>query len=219
MKIGIVIINILMLLLYADVFAAEGLYLSANLGVSFPKNLNFSKSEPGLNVEASTNFDSDFLWGAAAGFDAGSFRIEGEFKFMSHELKDVQLSGDVTGTHSGNESISIPSLFFNVFLDIENESIITPYIGAGIGFAIYDWEGITVSGVSFKGAHKTANLYQLGGGIAYQLGENFVVDLAYRYVASDNITIEGENMKYRNSNVYLQLQYFFHNLESMESEE
>ncbi|HDY88263.1 MAG TPA: hypothetical protein ENH82_09150 [bacterium] len=66
MKIGIVIINILMLLLYADVFAAEGLYLSANLGVSFPKNLNFSKSEPGLNVEASTNFDSDFLWGAAA---------------------------------------------------------------------------------------------------------------------------------------------------------
>lgn len=91
--------------------------------------------------------------------------------------------------------------FLNVFADWHNDTKFTPYVGGGIGLAFVDSRvdlkfGSQIStedinGNQFGGGGNSGTYefnekkkilaWHLDAGIAYELTENFSVDLSYRY--------------------------------------
>lgn len=61
------------------------------------------------------------------------------------------------------------TLLANMYLDFENETDFTPYVGGGVG-------------ISFVGPD-TNFAWNVGGGVSYEVTENIEVDLGYRYLS------------------------------------
>ena len=83
-------------------------------------------------------FDSGWGAGGSLGYmPAGdpntawdAFRVELEFH---HQENDVDSLGSVSGLQNGN--MNVDSYMANIFYDIKNTTRLTPYIGAGAGWA------------------------------------------------------------------------------------
>ncbi len=78
----------LMTMIVAAVFmatsaqAADGkMYFSGSAGVSISNDLDF----PGINI----SFDPGFNVGGALGYDCGQFRAEGEIRYSSVDIDEV----------------------------------------------------------------------------------------------------------------------------------
>ncbi len=71
--------------------------------------------------------------------------------------------------------------FLNAFWDITNYNGFTPYIGGGVGFAHHRLTGMTLPVGSTDGS-RTAFAYNIGAGISYDITDNLMLDVAYRYV-------------------------------------
>ena len=95
---------------------------------------------------------------------------------------------DVTVTYGGSYNIgwwyggnvSTVSGLANVYLDIPTDSALTPYVGGGAGMTWVNNDG-TDSGFAFD----------LTGGVAMDLSDNFKLDFGYRNV---NTNAEGSNI-------------------------
>lgn len=79
------------------------------------------------------------------------------------------------------------TLFANLFWDFHNASIVTPYVGGGLGMAFnyagYDFT--TRNGDRFSGDERTTNFaWNLGAGAAFTINDHFTVDAAYRFVGT-----------------------------------
>lgn len=81
--------------------------------------------------------------------------------------------------------IGVQSLFLNGYFDIHNSSPVTPYIGAGLGFARVSAEykiGVeNVGDVVDISKTKTNFAWNIGAGAAFKVVENVSLDLGYRY--------------------------------------
>jgi opacity protein-like surface antigen len=134
----------------SDVATTSGFYLRADAGASF---LNWSG---GAN---DWNYVGDF----GAGYDFGN-----------------GLRTDVTGNWTGaykvapGATIDTRMVLGNVYYDWKNDSALTPYIGAGLG---YGWTDATGGGyVNTSGA-----AVGLTAGVSYEMTNNLALDMGYRF--------------------------------------
>ena len=67
----------------------------------------------------------------------------------------------------------------------------TPYLGGGIGFAKLDIKDLFVAGIVRGDEDDTVFAYQLAGGIAYDITEQIVTGLSYRFVATSEPDFDG----------------------------
>ena len=107
----------------ASAQAANGkMYFSGSAGVSITEDLDF----PGINI----SFDPGFNVGGALGYDMGRFRVEGEIRYSSVGVDEVNGM-----SFPGSADLSALTFMANGYYDHEiNNSPLTPYIGAGIGW-------------------------------------------------------------------------------------
>ncbi|MBO4301578.1 MAG: porin family protein [Desulfovibrio sp.] len=92
---------------------------------------------------------------------------------------DGGLMEEVKGTWNSS------TLFANLFWDFHNATIVTPYVGGGVGLAFnyagYDFT--TRGGDRFSGDERTTNFaWNLGAGAAFTINDHFSVDASYRFV-------------------------------------
>lgn len=78
------------------------------------------------------------------------------------------------------------TLFANLYWDFHNNTIVTPYVGGGIGMAFnyagYDFT--TRSGDTFSGDERSTNFaWNLGLGAAFTINDHFSIDAAYRFAS------------------------------------
>lgn len=131
-------------------------------------------------------------------FEGLNIRTEGEVSYQSSKFKAT------TPTKQFEGDVSPVALMANVYYDLDLDTFVVPYIGAGAGLA--SSEGST---------RKFA--YQLRAGIAIQLTPRFDVYSGYRYFNSTNLIDAGTsfdpsspaNTDYTSHSGELGLRYFF----------
>ena len=189
-----VFMGLLMVLMIplVSIAASPGPYVSANLGMSFLMDADFS--EPGTN--GTFSYDHGFASTLAAGYNFGMFRAEGEIGYQTN-------SGDKEYTYRANSSGDMTALSFmaNGYFDFVNSTSFTPFITAGIGIADLDADDM--------GSNDTVFAYQFGAGVGYAINPNFNVDLTYRYFATEDPEFSAGKAEFASNNVYLGLRYTF----------
>lgn len=169
----------------------DGWYTSVFGGYAYlPPNIsntiyNFYLDDSGYN--------SGYNAGGRIGFQGGIMRYELEYTYLHDSLKHFSVNNvrqmGVTGYSSASLGMA------NVYVDFpEMLPAISPYLGMGIGYAHiqarfssifrYYPTALVYYPTTFV-VNANAFAYQGTAGITYNFAENYAVNLAYRYVATD----------------------------------
>lgn len=198
----------------AVAFAGQGVYLGIQGGATILEDVksDFVKSE----------METGYVISGVAGYDFGAFRLEGEIAYRENDIDKISYFNDDTDS-SGD--VSAFTFMVNGYFDFENRTAFTPYIGAGIGYARVDVEG--KAAYTSWGSTTTVELddddsglaYQLMAGLAWDLSDNFALDLSYRYLGCDDIEMAGTSesysgtlkgdFDYESHNILMGLKWFF----------
>lgn len=202
---------LLLLLSPAVVIAADGRYISGQIGASWLSNADFDGSVPGIRFSSEVEFDTGIHLGVAYGHDFGKFRVEGEFGYQSHEFKevtDLEINGIPQGDRDADGDIDAFIFLVNGFYDIDTGTKWTPYVGGGIGFARLEIKDLFVAGIVRGDDDDTVFAYQVAGGIAYEITEQIIADFSYRFVATSEPDFAGLE-EYNGHNLMAAIRFSF----------
>ena len=136
-------------------YQAMGFYLRGDLGWSF---LDWGDD------------DSAFAVGGGVGY-----------QFNDYLRSDVRVDWSGDYNVGDNANASMTTVLGNLYFDWKNDSIFTPYIGAGAGYGWIDADhGLSDNGFA----------YSLMAGASVDLSESIAVDVGYRY---RQLLISGED--------------------------
>lgn len=154
----------------------QGPYFAGFIGVTIPESSD-ATSFDGFGVyDERIKFDPGFTIGGAVGYDAGPIRFEGELSY-----KDLPIDS-VAGDKVREGNVDATAIMGNVFIDLHNGTPITPYLGAGLGFAALHLDETYSRTTDYYGSDDQAVFaYQVGGGLEISLNRQLSLDLAYRY--------------------------------------
>lgn len=205
-----VLASCLTILTATTAFSADGTYFSINTGLAKPNDSSASDSSsaPGLTMDF--NYTTEPVAGVALGYKAGELRFEGELEYQKSDFDELKvsygasneslaLSGDVTAT----------SFLVNGYYDFATGGKFTPYITAGIGGARLGINDVTVSAPGYGTATVRDSdyvfAYQIGAGVGYTINERVILDLKYRYFASEDPDFGEAKAEFATHNILLGL--------------
>lgn len=186
MKKNLLIISVCVLAFFfsSPAYSAEGPYVSGNIGFAMLSDSDVTDSTiPDITIDM--EYDTGLALGAALGYNFGNTRLEGEISYQKNDFEkaslfgvDVDLTGDVTSL----------SLLMNGYYDFVNNSAVTPYLSAGLGFAEVEVNDLNVpgSGLPDSNDDDTVFAYQVGVGVGYAVNEKVTIDVKYRYFATSD---------------------------------
>lgn len=179
---------LLVLLLPVQVFAGNDVYVKGNVGIFTVEDseLNFEDSYGVDGDLGAYKFDTGFGLSAAIGQSHGKFDLELEFAYReadidSFEGKYVEELGRSTPSGDVDGSVDMKTLMANGIYNFKNNSVVTPYLGAGLGIAWIDSDNI--DGTEFA--------YQVLAGVGMGMNDQVSVLLGYRYLGMGDISEEG----------------------------
>ena len=184
MKRFILALALVLSLALPNIAAAEGngMYLAPKFLMSFQNTgqIERSRALAGSGVDQYSQFT---LGGAMAlGYDFWPqqmlpLRAELEFAMRGNNEKTWSDGGAAIKQVKGTWNSS--TLFANLFWDFHNDSIMTPYVGGGLGMA-FNYAGYDFTannGDKFSGDQRTTNFaWNLGAGVAFNINEHFAID-------------------------------------------
>lgn len=185
MKRTILALALLVALVLPGMAKAEGtgMYLAPKFLMSIQNN--YPTVEIGPN-DVNEGYSQFSLGGALAlGYDFNSqfgvpVRAEVEYALRGNSEKSWNYDKILDLKGAWNAS----TLFLNLYYDFRNSTAFTPYVGAGLGMA-FNYANYTFSVPGFNANfddHRTTFAWNVGAGVAYDITDNFAVDLGYRYV-------------------------------------
>lgn len=121
---------------------------------------------------------------AGIDFDDVPFRFEGALSLLVSELDAVTY--DSLGGISvplDDSAMAVSSLMINGYFDFPTGTMLEPFIFAGVGKATVFHE------LSNNDVDDTVAAAQLGAGLGIVLTDFFIIDLKYRYFATDDYTV------------------------------
>jgi opacity protein-like surface antigen len=153
------------------------MYVSVFGGASFlnPVKTDFYGSQ--YTVKSKTGY----ILGGAIGVKWNDMiRSEIELSHSSWTAKSYASSaGGPFNRASGN--ISATYLLGNVWLDWNNDSAMTPYVGGGLGVAWADADTSFFGNTYGYGPGEAGLAFQLGAGVKYDVTESIAIDVGYRF--------------------------------------
>lgn len=187
----------------------EGFYLSGNVGASWLEDADIERDFN--NGSAKAEYDTGFLFGGAFGYDFGMIRTEAEFGYRVNGMDrfmGVSVDGEYVGDIPASGQITTLSYLINSYIDFENESYVTPYIGGGLGIADINMNDLRVNDKHFDG-DDTVFAYQAAAGLGYDINESLTLDVGYRYFATEDHKIDGLDGEYNDHNISFTVRYKF----------
>jgi opacity protein-like surface antigen len=136
-----------------------------------------------------------FQWNSWLRFDAtAEYRMKNSFKAIG-SYTEFCPTGRCFDVFEGNHSALV--VMANAYIDLGTWMCLTPFIGAGAGFARHSITGLTdvgfvngSTGFGFASNNDFAEwkfAWALHAGVAYNVSNNFKVELAYRYLNFGNV--------------------------------
>jgi opacity protein-like surface antigen len=179
-----------------------GGYASGFIGVSGPRNADVTTSDfLGATFNDQVEFDPGINVGGTAGYDFGIIRLEGELSYKRSEIKGITDKSDGFQFRNPDGNLGALAMMVNAFFDLHNATPVTPYWGAGIGFAALHLSdtfgtdtrgGTTERPLLYASDTDTVFAWQAGGGLDIALNRNLSLDLGYRYFATDKASFNGD---------------------------
>ena len=159
-------------------------YVRVSAGVSIVNDADICIY--GINA-AEAEFDPGFAMDIAAGMEMtatdekGSLPVRAEIE-LGIQQSDLDKFEDKLGLgiSTGDGEILTVATMLNGYIDIKNDSIVTPYVTAGIGGVYVDVELEGDSDDDFVIAG------QLGAGVGIAVNEQVTVDAGYRFLLADD---------------------------------
>ena len=123
------------------------------------------------------------------GNDDNAFVAGGGLGYQFNDTFRMDVTADFTGDYqiAPGAEISTTTLLGNAYLDFANDTMFTPYVGAGVG---YGW--VNGSGTA---ADKDGLALGLAAGVAADLTSNLAVDVGYRF--RDIMTSGSDTMEHQ----------------------
>ena len=161
-----------------------GLYAGAGAGVSFVNDSDVTGS--GINTQLGLDTVGTYHGMFGYAFDNG-FRTEFE---IGNRDSDVQ---DIGGAVNGQGTVGLLHFMLNGFYDINTGTKFVPYVGAGIGVGLLDFDGINpIGGVPLSDSDSVFT-YQGIAGVSYRFSERADVYADYRYMATADADLTTSN--------------------------
>lgn len=172
--------------------ARPGPYMAAFVGASVPRDATVTTDDffADTTFTDRVEFDPGINAGIVGGYDFGYLRLDGELSYKHGSMAEIIDKSDNYHFRNVDGDVASLSLMFNGYLDLHNNSPITPYLSGGIGFAtIYlsDTFGTDTRGSSadevqlYEEDYDTVFAWQAGGGVEIALNRMLSLDLGYRY--------------------------------------
>ena len=162
----------------------------------------------------SASLESDFTWGGGFGYrfteffraDAtvDGFRADFDGSTTSAQTCPGLPDDDTTCRSENSSDVSAVSVMANGYVDLGTYVGLTPYIGAGLGYSYLSWSNLNdttycvpggadvcvpptgaVDSTGHSGQDGWRFTYALMVGAAYDLGNNFKLDVGYKYRSID----------------------------------
>jgi opacity protein-like surface antigen len=196
--------------------ARPGPYASAFLGVSIPKDTTISAYDftGTQQIDDSVELDPGVFIGGTGGYDFGILRLEGELSYKHSEINSITVNLAVPPNHfrdiDGN--LGVFAFMANAFVDLHNDTPVTPYLGGGIGFAtlhLSDTHDNHTGDRLYRKDDATVFAYQVGGGLDIALNRLISLDLAYRYFGTEKAEFDSDH-QFKNSTA--EMKYESHNM-------
>ena len=181
---------------------ADGAYVQLEAGPSFFDDSDVENNS--LDIE----YDTGVNVGGAAGYhfldvlDQGLLDLRAEFGVAYHQ-------GDVdrTGMFPADGDVEVIGLMANGYWDVDLGLPVTPFVGAGIGCGVVVVDVLTIAGRIDE--DDAAFAWELMGGLTYHVTPAFSVDGGYRYFATANANIGGDDLDIATHEVVVALRYSF----------
>ncbi len=110
----------------AGTAAADGLYIELKMGASAPSTLKDSVNPGALSLD----FKNGFVGSLAVGLNFDNIRIEGELGIAGADFDILDGNADATILDG-----KLVTGMVNVYYDLLDDKIITPYVGLGTGLS------------------------------------------------------------------------------------
>lgn len=185
---------------------SSGIYLRGDVGVGITNYGSYEQRElrqNGGTFIATQDSSTAFFAGVGVGYRFNNwFRIDGTFEYRGGKtigatdlVYNRWIGGDQYNTYKGNLTSMVA--LFNAYVDLGTWNCLTPYIGAGIGYASNRITGLTDQGI--QNDTRWANLYvptlgtggdgtksglawALMAGVGYEVNKNLTLEVGYRYL-------------------------------------
>jgi opacity protein-like surface antigen len=182
-------------------------YLRGFIGVGITDNLDFVYQQNPLN---SSNFSishaamaDTVFFGAGVGYEFNNwlrFDVTGEYRTKSainaFGTYTQPVGGGGIGTFGDQYLAFLKSTVFlaNAYVDLGTWNCVTPFVGFGIGGAWNTFDDLVDLGIGTSGNGIGTNASELNfawalhAGLAYNVTQNFTMELAYRYLNYGSVT-------------------------------
>ena len=174
----------------------NGFYGSLSGGYNFfTQNQDAEETTRATGVKTPFEIDFDDGWGGVItlGYNFGAARLELEGGYTKNDLDNLSVGIQGVGGLFVETDGEIETLsgMLNLIFDVPIEGKLRPFILGGIGLADHEVDISRIAGttVNFK-ADDTVLTYQVGAGLAYQLGDSTDLLVQYRYMSSEDVTVE-----------------------------
>jgi opacity protein-like surface antigen len=186
-----------------------GWYLRGDIGMTNTRGKFFAPAYDDASTLSVNQLGHGFTGGTSYGVGVGYqfnswFRadITGEYRskvaFGGTDFANIAGLGPISDVYSARFSSWVAMA--NVYVDLGTWWCITPFIGAGVGGAFNQIDGLqdlgsipspgvgSVNSASYfaNSANKTSFAWAAHAGLAYKVNQNFTVELAYRYLDLGN---------------------------------
>jgi opacity protein-like surface antigen len=184
--------------------SVSGIYIRGDVGIGELKVKKYEQRDviaAGGSFFGETDNYSVFV-GAGLGYRFNNwFRVDGTFEYrgasqigVSDYLTYSNGIGTVQQTNTYKGNLSSMVALFNGYVDLGTWNCLTPYIGAGIGYASNRISGFTDQGIVFAGGPSSATLgtarngtksgvaWALMAGLGYEVNKNLTLEIGYRYL-------------------------------------
>ena len=161
----------------------NGFYVGVKAGFSFFSADNLKAVYPGGSEKATSDTDTVFNFAEFIGYDF-FYRTNVPLRLDLEANTFLDAKGD--GSLYGNniyQNFYVNTVMANIYYDFRNSSILTPYIGVGLGVGFIN----TYFGINdqqFRGTERdiTNFAWSLGAGVGINLTENLVLDAGYKFM-------------------------------------
>lgn len=165
-------------------------YISARAKYSFMDNNTTFKAyrtykDGSTRNESAKDSTDDNVFGGSFALGLRTQLIYGalrnEFEYTRNA--DAKKSHTESDGEKYESKLKSEAFMFNTYYDIETNSPITPYIGAGLGVSRLKYSESYPNMPEENGSLKHSNFaWQVGAGVAYDINRNLALDLGYRYM-------------------------------------
>lgn len=186
----------------------SGLYIKGGIGLAYSRDQEYADGVSARDTELKNGYYTQ----GAVGYDYGMFRSELEVSYRRNDVDAHTLNGANLG-NPGGDAESWAGMI-NGYVDIPTGTVVTPYIGAGIGFARVDANEYDTSGVDFLDDGETDFAYQGMAGLDFAIDDALSLYTEYKYFAVDNAEVRTvannpSDLDYDSHTVSVGLRYSF----------